>query len=991
MAKQRRALPGDEPKPKRKKTTRKRKPKAKLVWKYLVFTDLHVNANTLERALFILHRVGKLAKEHDATIVCLGDFWDLRGTLNVRQVDEVLTVLREWGKAIFIPGNHDQVSTDGSIHGMNIFEAFPDFTVVTEPLLLDDDKIAFLPWREDDQEPLFAAVPDDSWTIFAHAEVEGAAANGGYTSDGKVAQGTIEAHSRACYVGHYHKRQKLGDRIWYIGSPFEMNFGEREWPHGVALIDNTKAEPTFIECDDLPKHHRLEWGGSMVLPDGASAEDFIEMRVPADQLVSPEFKLWSKSMRKNMGPKFRVTAVSVEQEKNAPAFALTLDEAVEAYVGEHGDVAAKDDLINLGREILAEIPEAAARMSLGKNVRVLEVRTQDFCALRGPLTIPYDDFDFTLLRGPIKTGKTAVADAVMWCLYGATTPRKAGQSGATLRADDVIHDDADSCEVGVVLDVDDARVVVTRTKKRGSGAELHADGVPVKTGISDTQELVNHIVGLDHSLWRACVSLGQGAVANFATDAHKRRTELLSTPFGLAVCPKALKAVKDRLKDLRAAQSDSEHTRTVASTQLEVLREQDLSVQAKAWDEEKRVALSVFAEQISESEVSVAQCVEVMKGEQQWLDSKAQHDAHIDSVTRQLSGLSTSKRIAELQKQYGALEAEKLIVERDIGLDQQKLSALIDAKNAGAATCPECGQPLQEGVDEQHIDGLEARMRSHTVEAQSFQSRLVNVATELDALNSGHAAEAETLRKSIEDSRESLRTVGDALSQFTRVRANMQAAQDQLDKVRNDMAARNRSANPFVVKMAENAEQIEALEKQLTELDDDTAGLDFQVDNLEFWERGFSAKGIPVLVLRTVLYELETHANRFLSQLTDDLHCRLFMEGEDLQIKYYETTGTEVRERTYEKLSGGQRRCVELAFAPFALSELIFNRCGVRVDNLIVDELTTHLGQEEKQRACELLQSLDRKVLVIDHDAAVQGHFDKIVDLKRTSKGMVLS
>jgi DNA repair exonuclease SbcCD ATPase subunit len=95
-----------------------------------------------------------------------------------------------------------------------------------------------------------------------------------------------------------------------------------------------------------------------------------------------------------------------------------------------------------------------------------------------------------------------------------------------------------------------------------------------------------------------------------------------------------------------------------------------------------------------------------------------------------------------------------------------------------------------------------------------------------------------------------------------------------------------------------------------------------------------------------------------------------------------------VLDRVYEQLSGGQRRCVELAFSPLALSDTVFARLGVRVPLLVIDELTTHLGEGEKRRACELLASLGRKVFVIDHDPSVQGHFDHVLQLERDTDGV---
>ena len=129
-----------------------------------------------------------------------------------------------------------------------------------------------------------------------------------------------------------------------------------------------------------------------------------------------------------------------------------------------------------------------------------------------------------------------------------------------------------------------------------------------------------------------------------------------------------------------------------------------------------------------------------------------------------------------------------------------------------------------------------------------------------------------------------------------------------------------------------------------------------------------------------------------MDMLAGTVYCQLSMTGDDLKILYFETCPDGVtRERSYEQLSGGQRRCVELAFAPFALSDMIFARVGVRVSLLLIDELTTHMGADEKLRVCALIERLDRRtVLVADHDVSVQGHFDTKLALSRTDGGMRL-
>ena len=996
MAKQARPIKATKKKLVKRKPVRKKVVENVTPFRYVLFGDLHVNNETLDRACQLLSIVKEKSEEYDAKPVCLGDFWDLRGTLDVRQLEQVLGHVEEMPTGtIFVPGNHDQVSLDGTIHGMNVFRGYPNVEVATERLSLGNDSMCvFLPWRErpEDQSAIFdlSHTGYDAWTMFAHGEAAGAIANSGRKASGLVTAKQIEKYARACYLGHYHKRQQIGDRIWYIGSPYELNIGERGESHGIALVTNEEIEPQWIDLDIFPRYWRLNYGDAWDLSD-VKENDIVEIQASPEEMENPEFVKAIAEIPANV----RTATKELPIEKGAPAFALKLDDAIESYVTQEleGIVHPFEgvDLTALGRSILSEVPEAKAIPPLGPEVSIIEIALKDFCVLPGKLTIPVAEMKRALITGPIGIGKTAIADAAGWCFYGVTTPRKAGATGATLRADDVINDYATECVVSCKVKVSGYKkiITVTRTRKRGKSSTVKIDGINIKAGIADQQQLVQHVIGYSHGLWRACVSLGQGAVANFATDADKRRKDLLSGAFDLEACPAALKVVKRKLDGVKATLHDSQQQNIVATTQKETLATQDFKEQISNWSLVRKTELDGFTTTGNDAKAKIAQCDELLKGEEKWLLSKSQHDARIANITKQLSDLRPTAKIADLQRQYGALEAEKAIVERDRNNEQSALNNLIEQSSAGAAICSKCGQALPTGSLEQHMQEHEATIASKVTELTTLQSRLTNISIELDALNTGGTEQKEQLEIAIQESRIALGKCDEALPQFTRIRTNKEESGRSLIKARKDYTAKASAKNPFEEQARLNQTKIDELTIRIGNFDTEIVKLSAEKDSLSFWVEGFGPKGIPVLVLRTALYELETAANRYITKMLDGkVYCRLKMDGDDLQVQYFERDmHGNIRERAYEKLSGGQRRSVELAFAPFALSDLIFNRCGVRIDLLAIDELTTHLGQVQKKRVCEILEAIDRKnVIVIDHDLTVQGYFDSVYELVRTEE-----
>lgn len=975
-------------------------------WKAILFSDIHFHAKTLERGLKVLRAIRALvtnpsSNAHGAMVIFCGDWWELRGSLVLRQLDPLLDEFRLWEEAqiqtVIIPGNHDQVTADGLIHGVRVFEPFRNFTVATDRLLWPERKMAFLPWREDpgEQAALFD-LPGKDWTIFAHAEAEGATTNYHHTAPGRVTIAKIESVARACYLGHYHKRQKLGDRTWYVGSPFQMTFGEMaDPPKGLALVTEDRAEPEWIPLDGLPRHHRVTYG--IPYDIGAIEEqDIVELYAPPHLIGSEELAEMQASI-----PATDVRPLPLKEERGedgAPTFALSLDQAIDAFVDDMAAQAEEagtdlvDPSLTLGdvrgfaRAVLSELPEARTIHGISPRVEITGVSVTDFCAIRGTVELNLDERGLLLLRGRIGTGKTALADAVTWGLYGQTSPRKAGSSGSTFRGDEIIHDDASACVVVVGLRLDDGTLVtVQRWKQRGKGAKVDIEGVAAPSGISDSQAVVDRIVGLDYALWRTCVSLGQGTVANFVTDADKARKEMLSDAYGLSACPAAQKLIRDRLKPVRV-QIDKAHLDLQSERRaLSVLEESNYEQQIREWDERTEAAKAAAAHTIEQAEATIAECDRHLTGEQAWLDRKAEHERHIEGLMQQLGDGAFSARMSDLERQYGAAEAEKKVLEAQLSKAAIEQGRLAKAYETGPLPCPTCKQPMQANDAERLVVDKQQEMERFQRGIASQKSRMENVEAQMQSIRSTTGAARAEIEKQIADSRTALASIGTALATFAKLRANREEAARRRAEAETTHKQHAAAVNPFKVRQDALDEKLAACREEIASLEDQRASLEVQKSVLDFWEVGFGPKGLPALVLKTALHELELWANRFLAGILNGaVFIRLSMESDSLGIRFFEQKEGEVYERRYEQLSGGQRRCVELSFSPFALSEMVFNRCGVRVPLLMIDELTTHLGAEEKPLVCDVLRRLDRStILVIDHDSSVQAEFDQVLVLER--------
>jgi len=971
-------------------------------WKVAAYTDIHFSAKTLDRGLRVLARVREgAAVAGIKTVICLGDFWDQRGVLSVRQLDAVFDELERFNVAgltmIFIPGNHDQVTVDGAIHGVRPFDAFPHVRVFTDLKIVPEYGVAYIPWREDpaEQAAMFEKVPA-GFTVFAHCEIKGATTNSSHVADGRVEPHHM-AHLRAVYAGHYHKRQQLGN-AWYVGSPFEMDFGERDWPHGVAVLASDR-DPDFIDWDDFPRHYRLTYPddfapalpGSPPRPlDLIQTDDVVEVYAPRETLHDATFLAAVEGV---VASDVRRLPVAEDEATGAPAAALSLDAAIDAYV----DAATEDEearvaLKSVGRAVLGEVPDTAAVVPLGNLVRPMYVTVRDFCALNGEVTLDLSDIGTMLLEGPMGVGKTSIFDAISWVLYGVTSPRKAGSSGSTLRADDVIHDDADSTEGMVALDVDGTEVIVKRSKHRGKGAKLTVTGVAAP-GISDTQELVTKAVGLPYELWRTCVSLGQGDVSNFVTDADKKRKELLSRAFQLGACPPAVKLIRKKLAPIAAEVATLDVQISQESTRIETLASMDFAAEAKRWQEQKDATAEGVKAQIETCKAQIEEFDRHLATEPQWIETRDKLAAYIDERTSHLVKSDHGARTGKIHQEMGRLQAERGLQAAKMQAARKRHSTIQGAISSGISICDVCGQALSQDVKDQLLDDLEREIRSIEGQTRSFDLEISTLQTKLGELTSHGTAEQAAVQDALKDTREKLSQCERGLNAIAQVKANKERTIAQWHAITSQAEKMSKAENPFAQKAKEATAQLLASRQILKEAQGKKVSREAEGAALRFWEKGFGPKGLPVLVLRTALHELEMYANRFLSKLMGGrVHTRLEMVEDDLRIDFFEQSGSGApKERTLHMLSGGMRRCAQLAFVPFALSELVFSRTGVRVPLLLVDELTTHLDPATKPLVCAVLKELGREsVLVIDHDQGVAGEFDSVLTLASYAGGVTL-
>lgn len=191
---------------------------------------------------------------------------------------------------------------------------------------------------------------------------------------------------------------------------------------------------------------------------------------------------------------------------------------------------------------------------------------------------------------------------------------------------------------------------------------------------------------------------------------------------------------------------------------------------------------------------------------------------------------------------------------------------------------------------------------------------------------------------------------------------------DELIKNFGDLKA---SLSAFQTKVEMKEKDLIALNEKQIRLN----RLNFEINLNKRICNAFSSSGIPAMIIKTILPDLQIESNKFLSKLKSNLSLSITNSG-SLNIIFKIND----REKKYRQLSGGQQ--VMFAFATkLGLSVVIQKRLGVDIKLLLLDEVEPSFDKVALDSYSDIIRILqkDFKVLVITHNDSLQEKFSDII------------
>jgi len=367
-------------------------------------------------------------------------------------------------------------------------------------------------------------------------------------------------------------------------------------------------------------------------------------------------------------------------------------------------------------------------------------------------------------------------------------------------------------------------------------------------------------------------------------------------------------------------------------------------------------------------------------------NEEKQAQKHNTKLAELRSQLNSMKEQEKEWSENGSqrLSSIKLILsEEDYAHDARKQLAEIDAilKEIGYDAA------MHDKVRREEENGRSSETALRTLERA--QASLTPLKREIEGLEkqiSSQEMELEKNKSEYQTAQETLDKAQSEVPDLSEAEDRLLSLQESENRLRLEVGA----AQQKVIVLAD-------LKRRRKELEAERQLLAKESGRYRQLERAFGKDGVPALLIEQALPEIERSANEILARLSAENMSVSFVTQkeyknknrddmrETLEIQISDNEGS----RDYEMFSGGEAFRVNFAIR-LALSEVLAQRAGARLQTLVIDEGFGSQDSQGRQRLVEAINLVRKdfeKILVITHIDELKDAFSTRIEVEKTPRG----
>lgn len=619
-------------------------------------------------------------------------------------------------------------------------------------------------------------------------------------------------------------------------------------------------------------------------------------------------------------------------------------------------------------------------------MKLLELEINGFMAIE-KAKIKLDDRGLVVIQGVNKddtsaesngSGKSSLADAIDWVLYGETAR---GISG-----DDVVNNTLKK-GTRVALTVQDGPSVYTIARHRKhkefkNSLRLTMDDGFVEKDLTKgtdklTQEEVLKIVGSSHSVFRASIYSGQEQMPDLPAMTDKNLKLLIEEAAGTSVLEEAYKLARENVLLINSQVSSTKNF-------IEGL-ERGAGFKKEEIENHKRSSADFETNRKTQIADLRSRAGDTIK---QAGDLMTKMNAILDEATLAAAISAEDAKIAAVdgeRKEAGRLHGEVLQKEGDLRawrrqLEQVELQikhaekGLADADHQIGCPCSSCGRPLTEAEMADVKASINKSLTDLRKHRDDTQAKILEISQELaDAQKAFHDYSAGMTDIS------HVTTVRAGLLQeqakFNQLKSERESVLRVAQSLKDQIETISKGVNPFLASIETAKRQLESLNADIAAKKAELADLEEQALVEAEVVKVFSPAGVRAHILDEVTPYLNAQTSAYLTTLSDGnieatwSTVQYNAKGEAKERFAIDVSKTKGSAK-FGGLSGGEKRKVRLATA-MALQDLVATRATKPISLFIADEIDDAIDKAGLERLMNILQEKAKErgsVFIISHN-----------------------
>lgn len=618
---------------------------------------------------------------------------------------------------------------------------------------------------------------------------------------------------------------------------------------------------------------------------------------------------------------------------------------------------------------------------------ILSIKITNFLAIGDAPEIQLKDKGLVLIQGNNEddtsatsngVGKSSIADALCWSLYGSTARDESG--------DAVVNKVAKkNCSVRVRLNDGASKYRITRYRKHSSFKNSTVVEIETEEGNwfdlskgteKETQGLINSIMGCSLDVFMGAIYAGQEVAPDLPKMTDKQLKLLIEEAAGVERLESAYEIARGRMNAVEREADTITNAVANADANIESIEKMLAKVQLESelFDKGRTERERVLKLNAEAHKTTLVGLLTKMKGiDAEGLNKRA------GELASALAGHS------KLLREQDALIGTENDAKMAVALAMSKVKTALEEVNKLKATfdnaeaeltkpCPSCGRPGEAHNLDDYKAHVKKKLQDAVIAAKEAQTHLATCQASLLERQNAVAEFAKTIPDVSKISAEQT-TIMAALRDHGELKVKAQREKSEMERQLGLAEDALTEANPHLSSIKMIEEKLAAEKKKRAEMADKRTAALGRLETLKSVVKVFSPAGVRAHILDTVTPFLNDRTGDYLSALSDGNISAVWTtlattaKG-DLKEKFCIEVTNDKGAESFKGLSGGEKRKVRLA-TMLALQDLVASRASKPVNIWLGDEIDDALDSAGLERLMTILERKARErgtVLVISHN-----------------------